>query len=242
MLCARTEKRDSVGLMREVIVFSCTRGRKESAALYRSLIRQGIDSWEFAEDNTAGLAARYNQFLRAHAGQDAIAILAHDDLSIEDVFVREKLSAGAEQFVVQGLAGAASLDLELLAPQTMWTRAPREHLSGAVEHSLPNGMSFWSSYGPVPRQCVVLDGVFLAIDLARIGDVRFDEGFTFHFYDLDFCLSAHQSSLALGTVNVHAHHHSAGDFTTAGFFEAQQRFRAKWRPSLGSVVTVTATQ
>jgi GT2 family glycosyltransferase len=221
-------------------VFSCTRGTKESTALYRSVVRHGIDRWEFAETNTLGLPARYNRFLDEHAGRDAIAVFAHDDLSIEDVFFRDKLCVGAERFAVQGLAGAVSLDLEQLAPQTMWTRAPREHLSGAVEHSLPNGMSFWSSYGPVPRRCVVLDGVLLAIDLARVGNVRFDERFAFHFYDLDFCLSAHQSSLALGTVNVHAHHHSAGDFTSSGFFEAQARFREKWRPSLGSVVALAS--
>jgi GT2 family glycosyltransferase len=224
--------------VRDVIVFSCTRGRKESTALYKSLVRHGIDCWEFAENNTLGLPVRYNRFLDERAGKDAIAVLAHDDLSIEDVFVRDKLCAGAESFAVQGLAGAVSLDLEQLAPQTMWTRAPREHLSGAVEHSLPNGMSFWSSYGPVPRRCVVLDGVLLAIDLARIGNVRFDERFSFHFYDLDFCLAAQQSSLAIGTVNVHAHHHSAGDFTSSGFFEAQTRFREKWCPLLGSVVAL----
>lgn len=221
--------------MRNIITFSCTRGAKDGTALYRSLRALGMNEFVFAENNREGLATLYNRFLDDHAAADALAVFAHDDVSIEDVFVREKLTIGADRFVVQGLAGAASFDVQSRFPQTVWVRAPRQHLSGAVEHPASDGGTGWTSYGPTPRPCIVLDGLFLAVDLQRIGSVRFDEQFPFHFYDLDFCLAVHRASLPLGTVNVHAHHRSGGDFTSPAFFEAQGRFRDKWRNYAGSL-------
>lgn len=214
--------------MRDLIVVSCTRGVKEETDLFRSLARLGIDDAVFIESNSDGLPACYNRVLEANAGRDAVALFAHDDLLIEDLFVRDKLEEGAERFVVQGLAGSASFDLQLGFPQTIWTRAPREHLSGAVSHTTAPSTTLWSTYGPTPRPCVVVDGLFLAIDLAKLGGVRFDERFRFHFYDLDFCLSARQAGLPIGTVNVHARHRSPGDFSSRAFFEAQHLFRSKW--------------
>jgi hypothetical protein len=195
----------------------------------------GIERFIFVEDNRHGLATCYNRFLDEHAETNALALFAHDDVSIDDVFVREKLAEGAERFVVQGLAGASSFNLQLLEQQTLWLRAPPEHLSGAVEHALPDGRTVWTSYGPAPSRCVVLDGLLLAVDLARIGNIRFDEQFSFHFYDLDFCLSAHWASILVGTINVHARHASSGDFSSPEFFEAQKQFRNKWQGLCGSV-------
>ncbi len=214
--------------MRDILVFSCTLGPKEATHLFRSLHRLGIDQFEFAENNRGGLAKRYNDFLDTHAGKNAIGVLVHDDVSLEDAFVCDKLSEGAKLFAIQGLAGAASFDLQLDWPETIWIRAPRAHLSGAIEHTMPDGLAFWNPFGPVPKQCIVLDGLFFAVDLAKIGNVRFDERFAFNFYDLDFCLSAHRAGLSLGTVNVHAHHHSRGEFGGPAFLEAQTCFREKW--------------
>ena len=100
---------------------------KDSTELYRSLVRLGLEH-AFVEDNEEGLATCYNRFLDQWAGEDVIAVFAHDDVSIEDVFVREKLNAGAARFAIQGLAGASSFNLQLEAPQTIWIRAPIEHL------------------------------------------------------------------------------------------------------------------
>lgn len=214
--------------MRTLEVVSCTRGGKEQTDLFRSLSRLGIENQVFIENNIEGLATCYNRYLEANVGRDIIAVFAHDDVLIEDVFLAEKLEEGANRFAVQGLAGAASFDPQLSWPQTVWIRAPREHLSGAVSHSVAPDTTMWSAYGPVPRPCVVLDGLFLAVDLAKVGAVRFDERFQFHFYDLDFCLSAHRAGLPIGTVNVHARHQSGGDFSSRSFFDAQGIFRSKW--------------
>jgi GT2 family glycosyltransferase len=201
---------------------------KEETDLFRCLDRLGIEKPWFFENNREGLSTCYNRVLDESAGRNAIALFVHDDVLIEDLFLHEKLDAGAGTFAIQGLAGASSFDLQPGFQQTVWTRAPREHLSGAVCHTVGPQIRMWAAYGPVPQSCVVLDGLFLAVDLTKIGNVRFDERLLFNFYDLDFCLSAYEASLSIGTVNVHAHHRSIGDFGSPAFFEAQEIFRNKW--------------
>jgi len=84
-------------------------------------------------------------------------------------------------------------------------------------------------YGPTPKRCVVLDGLFLAVDIGKIGQGRFDEQLAFHFYDLDFCLAAHRAGLILGTTNVYVTHRSGGNLSSPAFKAAQTAFRAKWK-------------
>jgi len=80
----------------------------------------------------------------------------------------------------------------------------------------------------------VLDGLFLAVDMRTIGNVRFDPGFSFHLYDLDFCLTAHFQSLVLGTTNVYAEYGSAGQFDSPANQQAMQVFRMKWRNTIAA--------
>ena len=98
-----------------------------------------------------------------------------------------------------------------------------------MEHVVGEGATSWFHLGATPRQCVVLDGLFLAIDMRAIGDVRFDPRFPFHLYDLDFCLTANYHSLVLGTTNVYVQHASSGNFGSLEYQQALWKFRAKWR-------------
>jgi hypothetical protein len=213
--------------MRDLFVVSCTRDTKEETPLYRSLHKLQIrDSYCF-EGNRRGLPACYNEFLNQLAGSDRILVLAHSDITIADVFLQEKLNEAVKVFNIVGLVGSSYFDLNQ-QPHYAWRVWPAEALSGAVEHVLRNGMTIWSFYGPTPRRCVVMDGVLLAIDMRTIGNVRFDERFTFHLYDLDFCLTAHFANLVLGTTNVYVQHASIGDFGADVYQQAMQAFRAKW--------------
>ena len=71
-----------------------------------------------------------------------------------------------------------------------------------------------SFYGPTPVPCELLDGVFLAARKSTLLDsgVRFDPRFNFHFYDMDFCRSARQAGLTLGTWPIVLTHKSPGNF------------------------------
>ena len=226
--------------MRDLLFVACTRGRREETPLWASLARLGLEG-HFFEHNTSGLPERYNPVIDAHAGADRIVTFLHDDVQLADVFVRDKLEAAlsADGYAIAGLAGASSLDLAHERPFTAWWHAPAEHRSGAVDHRMPSGRNLWTTYGATPRRCLVLDGLFLAVDMRRIGAVRFDPRFTFHFYDLDFCLSAHHAGLTMGTVNVYAHHASIGALGAGDSLLQQQRFRDKWADRLVGRVEVT---
>lgn len=219
--------------MKDLFFVSCTQSRKEETVLYRSLLKLGTSRYQFFEENKTGLSTIYNGILNEHAGRDEIVIFVHDDVTIGDLFIQEKLNeaVGPLGFAIVGLAGTSSFNLMLDKQITMWLQPPQEALSGAVEHPAGNNtnMNFWSVYGPTPRRCVVMDGLFLAVDLAKIGDLRFDEQFEFHFYDLDLCLSAHRAGLLLGTTNVYVNHQSGGSYNNPAFFATQERFRQKWR-------------
>ncbi len=67
-------------------------------------------------------------------------------------------------------------------------------------------------YGATPASCELLDGVLLAThrDLLRQRQIRFDERFHFHFYDLDFCRSARQAGARLATWPIAITHQSVG--------------------------------
>ena len=222
--------------MKSLSFVSCTMGRKEDTVLFRSLTKLGTENYRFYEQNRTGLSTCYNQILSERAGRNEIVVFLHDDVTVGDLFIHEKLHDATTSlgFAIVGLAGTSSFNLQLDKPVTMWLQPPQQNLSGAVEHSAGGGACQMSAYGPTPRRCVVMDGLFLAVDLSQIGGVRFDEQFEFHFYDLDFCLTAHRAGLVLGTTNVYVNHQSGGSYNTPAFQATQEKFRAKWRALLAT--------
>jgi hypothetical protein len=217
---------------RKLFIVSCTRGLKEETVLYSSLQRLGIDSFQFFEKNEKGLSTCYNLILDAKSGSDEIVIFVHDDVSIRDVFFREKINDALEKhdYAITGVAGTSGYRIGPISQDTPWFRQPQQLLSGWVEHDGTTGPPVMYSIGPTFRRCIVLDGLFLAVDLAKAGRVRFDEQFAFHFYDHDFCLSAHEAGLTLGTCNIYLTHKSHGAKTSKEFVRAQDDFRTKWLP------------
>jgi GT2 family glycosyltransferase len=61
--------------------------------------------------------------------------------------------------------------------------------------------------------------------------VRFDPQFAFHFYDMDFCRSAVQAGLRLGTWPNAVTHASGGRFGTPQWKEAAAAYYRKWPKS-----------
>jgi hypothetical protein len=186
-------------------------------------------SFFFFEHNSKGLPACYNSVLDENVGRDDVVVFVHDDVTIGDVFVREKLADAFERlgYGIAGLVGTSDFKITPNVNAISWLQPPLESCSGAVEHQRPS-MAVMGAYGPTPKRCVVLDGLFLAVDLKKTGLLRFDNQFAFHFYDLDFCLGAHQAGLMLGTVNVYVTHKSGGGYGSKAFQEAQTKFCAKW--------------
>lgn len=218
--------------MKSLHFVACTRGRKEDTDLFRSLTRLRAGSFQFFENNRVGVAERYNQVLAERAGRDEIVVFLHDDVLVTDVFVVDKLNEAINRygFTIIGVAGTSTYEIAPRDRLSNWLQPQSKGNSGSLEHVVGED-TLWTACGPTPRRCVVMDGVFLAVDVERIGQLRFDEQFAFHFYDLDFCLSADREGLTLGTTNVHMTHRSYGNYDAA-FADAQAKFRTKWsRPN-----------
>lgn len=183
-----------------------------------------------------GLAEAYNAFLD-DAGDDDILAFVHDDVFIHDWFFQDRLREAITRFHVVGLAGHATPE----PGQPSWALRfspsldplgwqERAGMSGAVGHGDPAAPSV-SVYGPTPASCLLLDGLFLAIDVGRVraAGVAFDPRFRFHGYDLDFCRAAASAGLRIGTWPIAVTHASGGNFTSPAWKEGAAAYLAKWR-------------
>jgi GT2 family glycosyltransferase len=204
------------------------------SALGQSLQRLGFDdrlSLSIACANRSGLPDIFNARIAAADSRDVLVFM-HDDVWIDDHFLVDRLLEGLQRFDVLGVAG----NRRRVPNQPGWafvdrqfTWDSREYLSGAIAHG-PGPLGAVSFFGPSALSCELLDGVFLAARksalLAR--DVRFGPQFDFHFYDMDFCRSARQRGLRLGTWPICLTHQSAGAFGGERWQTLYLRYLEKW--------------
>jgi GT2 family glycosyltransferase len=162
-------------------------------------------------------------------------VFVHDDVWIDDFLFTRRIAEALEQFDVVGVAGnrrggPEQCSWAFLDKPGQWDRP--ENLSGAVAHK-GRGVS---RYGPAPAPVKLLDGLLLACraDVLLDSGVRFDPEFSFHFYDMDFCRSATQSGLRLGTWPIAVTHASGGNYRSEEWRKAAAKYFAKWRSRLAS--------
>lgn len=185
-----------------------------------------------AFENRRGLPAVYNERIDApDAGP--LLMFIHDDVWLDDHFFVEHTVAALETADVVGVAG----NRRRLPGQPSWafknTRFEWDdavHLSGTVGHA-QHPVGKLAHFGPVPAACELLDGVLLAArrDTLRGRQVRFDERFGFHFYDMDFCRTARQAGLRLTTWPIGITHQSKGNAGSADWQRNHEAYLAKWQ-------------
>lgn len=186
-------------------------------------------------ENRVGLPQIYNTALDTLPDSD-IAVFVHDDVLIYDCFLPQRLVDGLTQFDVIGVAGS----IHPTADQVNWCfRLPegeqtlvsieQARASGAVTHILPAGEMF-SVFGATPRRVALIDGLFIAarVGTLRRANVRFDERFRFHFYDIDFCRTCASKGLTIGTWPIALGHGDRGNFTSPTWLEGLAVYRDKW--------------
>ena len=188
-------------------IYSATKGKKEDSLLYKSL---SIDYYDiptlYKENNTQSLQKTYNEFLDDAYDNDVdIACFIHDD-----VFVSCKVKEPALWHLMSG----------------------REDHRGNVAHGDQTSYSY-TSFGPLPSRALVLDGVFLGININKFNKkARFDETYPsqFHYYDIDFCLECNKNGIIMGVVDIPIIHSSPGlTDPNKQFYEGQKYFINKWK-------------
>lgn len=204
------------------------------SALGHSLRRLAFDarvSAAIAFANRVGLPHVYNSRITSPESGELLVFM-HDDVWIDDHFFADRVIEGLARFDVVGVAG----NRRRLDGQPSWAFTDqhlrwddRMNLSGAVAHGRqPFGTVSW--FGPSPAECELLDGVLIAARRSALlaSHVRFDPRFDFHFYDLDFCRSARERRLTLGTWPIAITHCSGGNFRSASWQQSYRTYIDKW--------------
>jgi GT2 family glycosyltransferase len=181
--------------------------------------------------NSQGLPEIYNSRITAPDSPEHL-VFVHDDVSLGDPSVVDRVLEGLKTFDVIGVAGnRRRIPRQPAWPfvDTRWTWDNRAYLSGAVAHG-PAPFRVFTWYGQVPAECELLDGVFLAVrkSVLLAAGVLFDPQFRFHFYDMDFCRTARKKGLRLGTWPICITHQSIGNFESTPWFDGYQTYLAKW--------------
>lgn len=186
-----------------------------------------------AFENTRGLPEIYNAQIQ-QAADDAIVVFIHDDVWIDEPDFMQVLAAGFAHFDVIGVAG----NRRRLPNQPSWNFADirfswdtAAYLTGRIgQGEQANGRLL--DFGPTPKECELLDGVFLAAKAGVLKQhaVQFDSQFEFHFYDMDFCRSAKQAGLKLGTWPLRLTHQSEGNVGSLAWRQQYGLYLDKWDP------------
>lgn len=187
----------------------------------------------FAENKT-GLPEIYNDVIEKYLAQDVALVFVHDDVWITDLYWTRTLWTGLASYDIVGLVGNTQFTPNqaswgFLDTQGTWDVV--NNLSGVIAHGPdfpPKSLGVFGPVGPVK----LLDGVFLATtsQVLRDNNLRFDTRFAFHFYDMDWCRSADERGLRLGTIALSVVHQSGGNFSSSAWREAYQVYQAKWNP------------
>lgn len=203
--------------MKKILAVTCTkkdRHDKNSLLIYKSLdlLKHEIDL-DIYFGNTTGLPEIYNKYItKKTAKKYDYVLFVHDDVYVDDLKIRGKLYTAHKQYNVVGLAGC--LKPAIKKPALWHMMSDRSNWRGYVAHNNKDDFTTinMTSFGPTPSRVVLIDGLFMSVDIkaALKADWKFDERFKFHHYDLASCLSANKKKMTIGVTPISVIHSSPG--------------------------------
>lgn len=226
--------------MTKIRLFSATqKSDYKSTTLYRSVNSYAIET-VFKTNNTTSLAKLYNgQIKIAREAKVDFLVLAHDDVHINCGDVVDRIKHYGAHYNVFGLAGTTQITIK--SPVLWHLMSKRDYHTGCVAHGHTNKYSY-TSFGPVPSKAILIDGVFMCLNLNRLPDnMLFDEAnpASFHFYDLNFSLDCSLNQITVGVGDIPIIHESPGlrEFTQQ-WKDGEAYFLKKYEKYLGKTLTV----
>lgn len=184
-------------------------------------------------ENKEGLPKIYNQIIYESKNQPVNLIFAHDDLHFIDFFWYDKIIEGLQFFQILGIVG----NKRRVKNQPTWFATDKRfvqdepNLSGIIGHGYKYPPENISYYGPARQRVMLLDGLLLATNSQILLDnnIKFDEQFDFHFYDMDFCRQAEKNNIKCGTWDISLIHESSGILGSADWESAYEKYLEKWK-------------
>src|ERR1019366_5028979 len=175
----------------------------------------------------------------------AILVFIHDDIEMLDFFWPYHLVDGLEKFDMVGLAGNS----QRTAKQAAWGSLGEDiytsnwrHFSGTVAMAntdksdvnrgcIGRGGVRIFCFGPCYKEVKFLDGLFMAVhsDTFHKHDIRFDEQFAFHFYDMDLCRQMEVAGLRMGTVGITLVHDDNNSYSDPSWAQTYEKYMKKWK-------------
>ncbi|PYF12998.1 glycosyl transferase family 2 [Rhodobacter viridis] len=186
--------------------------------------------------NTAGLSRVYNDAIERSKDEYDTLIFCHDDVFFVDHHWLGHCHDGMQAFDIIGVAGS----VRPVPGQVAWcfedehgTRVDKEKMAGSIAHGTSWPPKRVNRLGPSRIPVDLIDGVFVACRMSALieRNLRFDERFDFHFYDVDFCLAARQAGLTLGVWDIALMHESRGQFGTESWHLNRLKYLQKWNSS-----------
>lgn len=181
-------------------------------------------------ENSRGLSDVFNEFIEI-SDSDGVILFIHDDVWIDDYFIVNRVDDAVRLYDIFGVVGnKRQLNCQpswaFLTIDGVWD--DQENLSGAIAHG-PTAFGKVGYFGTSPVECELLDGVFIGVkkEALKKSGVRFDSKFKFHFYDVDFCMSARKQGLKIGTWPIALTHQSAGGYNQ-DWRNSYKDFLKKW--------------
>lgn len=225
------------------ILLVCASRHDENDFWTKSALGRSLVSWtntsglnfKIFYSNTLGLPTVYNSVLQDRNKREDILVFIHDDVWLIDPQWIEKTRLALTRYDVVGVAG----NTRRVPEQPAWLFKSIEngrfiwdhpYLSGEIRHG-DGRRGELSYFGPSPVSCELIDGVFMAIlsRHAQRSGIKFDERFSFHFYDMDFCRQIRFKGLSLGTWPIELTHQSSGSFGNSQWMQGLRLYRQKWR-------------
>ncbi len=203
--------------MKEIMFVVATTHNKESfkkTSFYETLNAVNFKLKHYIEyNNTQGLSLLYNKFIDKKY-KDKYIIFMHDDVLISDLFLTKKIYDGFAKYDIIGLAGTKRIVNKNNKPawHLLGGFPDKTNLLGEVAHTAENKV--WTSvFGPTEGRVLLLDGLFIGINVEKVltNNCTFDEDFNFHYYDLAFCLRANKAKLTMGVIQLFCIHSGLGD-------------------------------
>ncbi len=201
--------------MKKILIVTCSKDDGKNSKLVSSL-QELKDKCTLVinSNNQTGLSVAYNrQLTRENLKKHDIVLYVHDDVYIDDLKLQGKLYTALFHMKhdIIGLAGAANITLK--EPYLWHLMSEQKDWSGAVSHPVDNDTrAAVTSFGSWPRRCLVMDGLFLAVNLKSVLDAgwKFNENYMYHHYDISSCLDANKLGLKMTTYPINVTHASPG--------------------------------
>jgi hypothetical protein len=215
----------------------------EDTFLYQSIKNQPqlLQKVLFFGNNSTPLPKIYNKAIQQCINEKTdVAIFVHDDVYINCEDLIQRVSKYSEMYTVFGLAGTTSITVK--EPVLWHLMSKRENLRGCVAHGTSENEYFYTSFGNLPNRVIMIDGVFIAINLKKLPkEITFDEQNPagFHFYDLIFSLDCSLNRVSVGIGDVPIIHKSPGlQDISDDWKRGQEYFLNKYKKYIGKTLTV----